>query len=91
VDQEAVLVDQVVRHQRPDELSAAEDHKVLVLLPFQLGDGVGRVALQKRRVPPLERFPQRPGRDVLGPLVEHLREHVVVGLVRPDRCEVLVS
>jgi hypothetical protein len=65
-DHQPVLVDEVVFHQRPCYLPAAEDEEVLTLLPLQPSDSLGEVTLDQGRVVPLQRLSEGPRGDVLG-------------------------
>src|ERR1700682_4727779 len=47
VDHKHVLVNEIVLHQRPDQLSAAEYHKVLARRLFEPGHGLRSVALEE--------------------------------------------
>ena len=63
---QAVLVDEVVLHQRPHQLPAAEDDDVLAVLLLQPPISLGDVTLEQRRVVPPQRLSEGRRRDVLG-------------------------
>jgi hypothetical protein len=91
VDPQAVLVDQLVLHQRLGELAAAVDLELVAGLALQLGDLVDDVPAQQRGVGPLQPVQGRGG-DVLGQLVEPGGDRVgLVGDLRPEAGEDLVG
>ena len=66
VDHQAVLVDEVVLHQRPHQLPAAEDEDVIAVLLLQPPNSLGDVTLKQGRVVPLQRLLEGRRGDVLG-------------------------
>ena len=66
VDHQAVLVDEVVLHQRPHQLPAAEDEDVIAVLLLQPPNSLGDVTLEQGRVFPLQRLLEGRRGDVLG-------------------------
>ena len=89
VDRQDPLVDQVGAQQRLDQVAAAEHDEVD--LPLERGHGLRGVALEQRRVDPLQRLLQRPRRDVLLARVEDLGERIAVGLLGPEARHRLVG
>src|SRR5215210_3574647 len=65
-DHQAVLVDEIVLHERPCQFPAAEDQDVLAVLLLEPRNCLGDVPLDEGRVVPLQRLLQRPRGDVLG-------------------------
>src|SRR5712691_8957774 len=59
VNQEYVLVDEVVPHQRLDQLSAAHHQEILAWLLLERGYGLCGITRQERGVAPRERLRER--------------------------------
>lgn len=84
------LVDEILLHQRSNELSAAHDQNVFSRLSFQSRHSVGGVAFEQGRVPPRKRFGQRRRDDVILGVVESLPVRIVFP-IRPDIEEIRVG
>jgi hypothetical protein len=83
VDEQAVLVDQAVLHERPDQCRAPKDLQFAAGLALQLGDLPGHVAPEESRVVPLHPV-QGGGHDVFGQGVQPGGRRVAgVGDLRP--------
>src|SRR6266540_669406 len=89
-DHQPVLVDQVVLHQRADELGAAGHQDVAAVPLLEPGDLVDDVVPDHGRVVPLG-LVQRGRHDVLGHAVHLLAELAGVGHGRPGGGEPLVG
>src|SRR6266511_2987013 len=84
------LVDEIVAHERLREVSTAVHLELPPGVGLQPGDPLGDVALDERRVVPLDRV-ERPRRDVFRHPIQHRGDPVVgVGDAGPVRGEDLV-
>ena len=59
VDEEHILVDEVMLHERLNKLAAAHYQEVLTRLRFELSHFFRHIALEQRRVAPRQRLLQR--------------------------------
>src|SRR6201747_2721340 len=89
-DHQPQLVDQAVREQAPHQLGAAGDQDHAVDLALDLGDLLGEVAGEHRRVVPLPRL-ERGGDDVLRHRIHLVGEPGVVAHPRPGGGKALVG